>query len=404
MSNRIYPDWLSAYEEYNENTESAKVFHRWAGITTIGAVLRRKIHFNFGRIKVYPNLFVVFVAEPGVARKTQAITFAEEILTAVYGINLSADSVTPQALLEDIELAADTAVMVDGTQLRHSSLTIFSGEFESFLGQKKENSKMIVTLTDLYDCKARPFKYRTKHSGSNVVPLPFLNMLAATTPESLANCFPRIAIGGGLSTRITFIWASGKAKKVDVPEIEPERLDMQEKLIRDLSVIARHSGGYDFDKESREWWRVFYEGYEERDPARLCKDPSFIGWYSRKPILMLKIGTIIAASRGIDLVITSADFERALGYLEDAERTMANAFSAVGKSEVTAEVDMVRKIIERAGAITEKKLRRMVWRDIDDRKFDNVIDTIAKGGEVRRSYHSPDGTEREIWYHWKKVT
>ncbi len=396
---RIYKNWIESYMEYNENTESAPVFHKWAALSTIAASLRRKVHFNFGRIKIYPNLYVVLIAEPGVARKTQAISFAEEIVDGVFGVHLSADCTTPQALLEDIENAAEDAVMNDGTSLRHSSLTIFSGEFESFLGQKKENSKMIITLTDLYDCKARPFKYRTKHSGSNVIPLPFLNLYAATTPESLSNCFPSIAIGGGLSSRIVFVYADGKGKKVAVPEFTPERADMQEKLLKDLSVIARIAGGYNYSPAGREWWEDFYEKYEERDPHRLCRDPAFIGWYSRKPTLLLKVATNVAAAKHSTMYLEPEDFEYAKTIIEEAEPLMGKAFTAVGRSDITTDVDMLRRILEQYKKISEKQLRRMVWRDIDDKKFPFVIDTIVKGGDAGRTFTSPDG-KREIWYHW----
>ena len=399
---RTYSNWLDAYMDYMEYTESATVFHRWVGVSQIAAVLRRKVHFNFGRIKVHPNLFIVLVAEPGIARKTQAISFGEDIVSNIYGITLSADSVTPQALLEDLENCADTTVMPDGTQLRHSSLNIYSGEFESFLGNKKENSRMIITLTDLFDCKARPFKYRTKHSGSNTIPLPFLNLLAATTPESLANSLPSIAIGGGLTSRILFIWAGNKAKKIAIPDLDPAKQHMAEELLKDLSIIGRLAGGYDYSKESRKWWTDFYEAYDERDSNRLCKDPAFTGWYSRKPIFMIKVGTIMAAARGNKPVVESEDFIRALEFIEDAERYMGNAFSAVGRSEITADVDLVRKVIERHTSISEKQLRHMVWRDIDDRKFVNVIDTIVKSGDAMRTFTDPSQIKREIWYHWKK--
>ncbi|MHA1481931.1 MAG: DUF3987 domain-containing protein [Candidatus Heimdallarchaeaceae archaeon] len=398
---RIYDNWLTAYLKYNETTESATIFHKWSGISTIAATLRRKVYFNFGRIKIYPNLFVILVAEPGVARKTQAITFAEDILIGIFGVSMAADAMTPQALLEDIELAADTTIMPDGSELRHSSLTIFSGEFESFLGQKKENSKMIVTLTDLYDCKARPFRYRTKNSGSNIIPLPFLNMLAATTPESLANCLPSIAIGGGLTSRMIFVYANDKKQKVPIPEFTEGCANMQEELLKDLSVIARTAGGYDFSTEGKEWWINFYNSYEDRDSTRLCKDPAFIGWYSRKPVLILKLSTIFAAAKRQGFEVFPEDFEDAKASLEEVEVLMGKAFSAVGRSDLTADVDMLRKILERSKLISEKQLRRMVWRDIDDKKFSSVIDTIVKGGDAERRFIGPDN-KRGIWYYWNK--
>jgi hypothetical protein len=390
-------DWLEGYIGFTKETESAALFHKWVGISMIASALRRKVHFYFGRIWVYPNLYVILVAEPGIARKTQAISFGEDILTEVTGITTSADAITPQALLEDLEQAADDAVMPDNTTFRHSSLSILSGEFESFLGQKRENSKMIVTLTDLFDCKSRPFKYRTKHAGTNIVPHPFLNLLAATTPESLASSLPSTAIGGGLTTRMIFIWAEDKEKKVPVPVLTKDMRDLKQLLIQDLTVIARIAGGYRFTKDSRAWWNKFYKAYNERDPGRICKDPAFHGWYSRKPMFMIKIGTILAASRHNERVIDIQDFERALVYLEEAEGSMSKTFTAVGRSDITADVDLVRTIIERYGAISEKKLLQMVWRDIDAKKFDNVISTLVRSGDTTRRYKGPK-EEKGIWY------
>ncbi|MCK5018884.1 MAG: DUF3987 domain-containing protein [Candidatus Peribacteraceae bacterium] len=396
---RTYDDWIQAYLQYNKKTESAKVFHKWAAISAIAGCLRRKVHFNFGRIKIHPNMYIIFVAEPGIARKTQAITFMEDFLADIYGIHLAADATTPQALLNAIEEAADDAQMNNGDSIRHCSLTICSGEFESFLGHKKENSRMIVILTDLFDCKTRPFRYNTKHSGSNVLPLPFLNLIAATTPDSLSECFPTAAIGGGLSSRIMFIYADDKEMKIPIPELNAERQAMFDPLMKDLSIIARMSGGFNFSPSGKEWWYDFYNKFEERDPKRMCKDPAFMGWYSRKPLLMLKIVTCLSAAKRGDRLVSPEDLIVAKQMIEEVEPDMGRAFSAVGRSELTADIDMVRKILERYKTISEKQLRRMVWRDIDDKKFPSVIDTIVKAGDAARKYAGPKG-EKGIWYYW----
>lgn len=396
---RVYKDWIKAYLLYNKNTESAVVFHKWSAISAIASVLRRKVYFKFGRIKIHPNLYVVLVAEPGIARKTQAITFAEDFISNIYGIHIAADATTPQALLQSIEEAADDVQMVDGTSIRHCSLTAFSGEFESFLGHKKENSKMITILTDLFDCKSRPFKYNTKHSGSNILPLPFFNILAATTPGSISECFPSSAIGGGLSSRILFVFADDKAMKVAIPELDEVKEAMYEPLLKDLSVIARLSGEYNYSDDGKEWWYSFYDRFEERDPNRLCKDPSFVPWYSRKPLLLLKIATIVAAAQGSSTLVTANHFTEALGYIEEVEPLMGNAFSGVGRSELTTDVDMIRKLIMRYGKISDSQLRQIVWRDLDDKKFGTVMDTIVKTGEVKRALQGKPGSQTII-YSW----
>jgi hypothetical protein len=256
---------------------------------------------------------------------------------------------------------------------------------------------MLVILTDLFDCKKKPFRTRTRHSGSNEIPSPYLNLLAATTPESLANSLPSTAVGGGLTSRIIFIWAEGKRRKVDVPEKPPQVL--KDSLVKDLAVISRISGGYNFSKEGREWWRDFYAKFEETDPKRICKDPAFRGWYSRKPLFILKLPTILSASTHDVKIIEPGKLSLSVTYIEEAERAMTKTFSAVGRSAVTADVDMVRQIIQTNKCISENALLQMVWRDIDSRKFDTVIHTIIRSGEVRRHYVGPNG-EKGIYYHW----
>ena len=63
---------------------------------------------------------------------------------------------------------------------------------------------------------------------------------------------------------------------------------------------------------------------------------------------------------------------------------MGNAFRSVGKSAITGEVDTVMTIIRSHGTITEPKLMRAVWRDLDSIKFTNVIQTILSTGRVKK--------------------
>jgi hypothetical protein len=272
---------------------------------------------------------------------------------------------------------------------------------------------MVVLLTDLFDCKARPYRYRTKAAGTNVISSVFLNLLAATTPESLASALPARAIGGGLTSRIIFVWASDKGQKVPIPGVETfEDLvsyrkedaptqHLLKKLASDLDVINRMSGSYAYTKESFDWWNKWYYSYNERDPARLCKDTAFKGWYSRKPLFVIKLGMILAATKRNTMTVTSTEFMEALEHIEEVERTMENAFVAVGRSDIAADVATVGQVILQEKIIEEKFLRQRVIRDIDNSKFDNVVDTLLKADKIGRIYVHPKTYARGIFYTWK---
>jgi len=382
MSRRNLENWLDGYAEYTKKTESPRKFNKWSGISAIAAALRKKVKFQLGRLSTYPNLYIVLVAEPGVARKTQAISYATDLTGNIDSIIHSADSTTRESLIEDLELAKQDHLMTDGTALQHNSLSIISREFESFLGQKKENARMLVLLTDLFDCGDRPWSYKTKNRGKNILNAVYLNLLAATTPESLASSLPSSAIGGGLTSRILFVYADEKTEKYAIPPRPPEVL--VKALTQDLEVISRITGVYEFSPECRERWIHWYETYDNESILRICKDRAFSGWYSRKSVFVLKLAQILTAARTSTMIIEWNVIEEALLLLEEIELDMASAFTAVGRSELTVDVTNVCTIIDKYGKIAEKQLMHLVYRDMDASKFDNVIATAVRCGSVTK--------------------
>lgn len=391
-------DWIDSYMLYMQNTESAKMFHKWTSLSIIASCLRKKVFLGIGRISIYPNMYVVFVGPPGGPRKSQAISFGTDFLSQIPDIVISADAITPQALVEDLEKCAIDEQMPDGTVYQHASLTITSKEFESFLGAKIENTKMITYLTDLFDAQKIPWKYRTKHAGTNVIPSVFLNLLAATTPESIASSLPSSAIGTGLTSRIMFIWADKKDKKVCYPEVTAEEEVLKDELLKDLYLISRMVGEFVFSSECKKKFELWYNDYDPGSRSRLCIDAAFTGWYERKPLYILKLAIIYSAAASRDMVVGWEHIKRAIETIEETEVLMPNVFKAVGRSTIAADVDLVVESIKARGWMTEKNLLSLVWRDVDSNKLDNVLATGIRSGKIRRSFEGPKGQLGDVWY------
>jgi len=396
---RLLKNWLDSYIELHENTEPAAIFDCWVGYSMIAAALRRKARLQLGRLTYYPNLYVVLVANPGIARKTQSIKFGLSFLDTIPEIRCCADSATKEAMTDDIEGSALDQLMDDGTTLRHSSLNIISKEFESFLGQKKENTRMLIALTDLFDCPSE-WSSRTRHGTSNAIIRPWINLLAATTPDSLASSLPASAIGGGLTSRILFVWAEKKKRSIAIPEMTKEEEDLKLLLEKDLYQISRISGEYTMSPDCKANWVDWYNNYDEDENGeRLCNDKSFSGWYSRKPTYIMKLSMLRAAATSQNMVLQWSHVEEAIEAIKQVELVMGNAFKAIGKSEITAEVDTVMQLVKSYKWISEKNLMSVIWRDIDSSKFENVIETLIKTGKIRREYKGPK-KQKGIWYQW----
>ena len=93
---------------------------------------------------------------------------------------------------------------------------------------------MIVTLTDLYDCTDKMWKHRTKHSGNSTIPNVYLNLAGCTTPPVLLLLFPIESIGGGLTSRMLFIYCDKREKLVSVPEWTEKEAKYKELLLKDI--------------------------------------------------------------------------------------------------------------------------------------------------------------------------
>lgn len=397
---RLCSDWIETFCEYVVDTETPRIFAKWSAIATIAGALRKKCWFQLGRHKTYPNLYIILVAPPG-GRKSVSLNYAKELLIeGIPDVVISSESNTRESLLQDLELSATDAIMPDKTSFRYSALTVMSKEFEIFLGQKKENAKMIVTLTDLYDCTDAVWKHRTKHSGNSTIPNVYLNLAGCTTPSSLASSFPTDAIGGGLTSRMLFIYCDKREKLVPVPEWTEKEDKYKKLLLKDIASIGSLTGIYNFTANSRKEYDNWY--VEQTKAPRVCKDETFAGWYERKPLFVQKLAIICQASQSDNFQIEWNIFERAILLVEEVEETMALAFRGVGRSDITADVDMIYTIISSRNYISDEELLALTWRNVDSKKMDQVIPTLNRSGMIRILTQSPEG-KSGIFYKATKI-
>lgn len=398
---RKLPNWLEGYMEYTENTESSPIFNQWVGISTIASALRKKVWLDVGRLKVFPNLYIVLVAEPGIARKSQAISYANDLVYNIPEIKTSADSVTPQALIQDLEDSTCYDHIPGIGTIRHASLSVISKEFESFLGSAGNSTKMLVTLTDLFDAGENPWKHRTKGSGNSTIASVFLNILGATTPKSLETSLSSLAIGGGLTSRIIFVYSGLKHKKIAIPELTPRLKSLKQDLIYDLNCIAKISGNFEFEEEALKYWVDWYENYDETDSKRIQPRKEFDGWYSRKPLMLQKVALCIAASTGNSNKITMKHIEDSLTLFPKVEEGMGHIFTEEGntvKASISRNTPKILSYIQRHPGIGDKQLLQYVWRDMSEDELDEAIESLRSSGKIRIEFVDSKGKEGIFYY------
>lgn len=365
---RALPDWLDAYMEYTEDSEPPKMFHLWTAISTVASALQRKCYLRWGTLTFYPNMYIVLVAPSGKCRKGTAMDPARDLLDAL-AMPLAAEATTREALIRALRDANSTNFDPNtGDQQFHSSLTIHSKELTVFLGY--DNKQLMMDLTDWFDCHNR-WTYRTKTQGDDDIIGVWVNLIGATTPELIQTALPPDAIGGGLTSRIIFIFESRKYKTSIYPK--PGDPELYRKIISDLERIHLMAGQFKVTDDFIDIWTQWYPD-QEIHPPQLGGNLS--GYMERRPTHIMKLSMIISASRSSDLIITGPDIEKAIRILEATEKKMPQAFSGVGKSQIISILPRIMSYIAEVKIISKPKLMERFLADIDDFMLDRVLKTL----------------------------
>jgi len=306
------------------------------------------------------------------------------------GVRVSSESITREALIQEMIEGANMADSPDGMCRMHSSLSIFASELMVFLGDYDPN--FLANLTDWYDSMDH-WTYRTKTQGTDTIRGVCLNMLGATAPDWISLMLPQAAVGGGFTSRIIFVVEQQKRKTVAIPFLSEEEKVLRQHLLHDLEQIHIMEGGFSLTESMM---GEYVKWYKANSMKSVIQDTNFGGYCERRPMHLLKLSMICSASRSSDMIIRVQDFQRAQGFLEAAEVRMENAFSKMGQSRYAAPtvavLDMLR---EHPEGLTKSQVMRAMWKDMDDGVFSIVMKTLMSMGAVR-----PNGDGGRVVYQY----
>ncbi len=339
-------------------------------MSVLAAVLRRKCKLQLGTLVFYPNLYIVLVGPSGKCRKGTAMGPGEDLLTDL-GIKIASTSITREALIHQLKVSSDTSITADGKMSMHSSLTIFSKELTVFLGYN--NQQLMADLTDWYDCAGK-WEYRTKNMGTDDISGVWVNLIGATTPDLLQSTLPRDAIGGGLTSRIIFVYENKKDHTEPFPVLSKEEIELCGQLRTDLEKISMLQGEFTVSPEFIDVWIPWYIAADNSPPP--FEDHRFSGYFERRPTHMYKLCMIFCASRSSSMKIEVVDFERALDLLTRTEKMMPYTFSGLGKSTHSQSLNRMMTIVANKKKIGKEELVTIFRDDEDLRGIEAMMTTL----------------------------
>jgi len=382
LVNPVFPTegWLGEYMCYTSSHEAPDLFHFWVGVSVICGAVRRNVYFEQGYYRVYPNLYSILVAPPGVCKKSTAANIGVDILQELPNINIIREKATPESLVKAMsDGMVAQPITSDGLQMEASATAfIFAPELAVFLGRETYNEGLIGILTTLFDCHNK-WESMTVGRGKQTLYNLHLCMLGATTPDLMSRVIPQSAFGGGFLSRIIFAVKNKTPRCVPFPKLRDQL--QKEQLIARLVSISDRRGQIVQSKEAELWAIDWYMKHHKR--LQDGEGLSLSGYLERKQDHMIKLCIVLLLSSGQEMILTPELYSQALSILNHTEKTMGDAFVSIQTTDIGKDHDRILKLIENSnGRMEHSKLLRRLYGYMDAQGFRKSVATLKEAGFI----------------------
>lgn len=396
--------FLRNFSLWSSGTEIPENYCFWSGISTVSACLAGRVWTHMGRFIIYPNLYIIFLGPPGNG-KTVAKDLALRTVRDVGGIKMSAEAQTKEALCRFMKDECIQTYSLNGTTIPYTPISIYLTEFSHFLGPN--SSHMLDFLTTIWDRTGDIYDARTKNKGDDILPSPYVNLLACTTPDWIRNYLKSDIITGGFSRRAIFVNepANDDTKRIPRPEWTQEQTQARLAAVEYARVLTTVIGEMKWTPEATAYWDLWYTS------RIIPKDPDTRGYHKSKPALLLKVATIVALSESPVLVIDRPHMETALAILDSTEATLSRVFQGIGRNELnsvasklleylmsSATIDYKHEGVTKRGKLMpEKALKGLMFRDGSGSEYDEIVaHLIATDRIVKLATPSMNGSPARV--------
>ena len=383
---RNHKHWLKAYMHFTRASEAPDAFHFWTGVGTIAGALRRRVWIDMRHFQWTPNFYIILVGPPGVATKSTTLRIGMSLLESVPGIKFGPQSMTWQSLTKTMEEAQEYVKYNDAKGIEQlqamSPITCSVPELGTFL--KMDDKALVDVLISMWDGQLETWGHQTKASGNIEVKNPWLNLLACTTPTWMENNFPTSMIGGGLTSRVMFIYGERKRHLVAYPDelIDESGYYAEKKaLTEDLMRIALLSGIYRLTADARKWGVDWYERLWTHRPPDMASD-RYSGYLSRKQTHIHKLAIVLAAAQRDNLVIERDDLVEADTLLTAVEPHMIKVFESVGVVDESKNIASILAFVRAHKWIEAAQLYGFVRNNMTEKDFKNALRISVEQGII----------------------
>jgi hypothetical protein len=371
---RKLDSWIASFEEQTAGLDSPLIFRRWSAIAAIASVLEQKVWIRTTR-PLYPNLYTLIVGHPGVG-KTRTIREAKSYVSGLPDFHLAPISLSFASLVDSLTQAKRMVVRLPDAPLEYNSMFIAVDELGAFI--HKYDDEMVAGLSAFYD--PDPYSQTRRTRDINIkIKSPQLNILAGSTPSNLLKFMPEGAWEQGFTSRLIMIFSD---ERIIGDDFATTSTNHSSALEHDIRIINHLCGEFEVTPDYRNAvnnWRALGE-------VPVPSHPKLIHYVTRRRTHLYKLSMISAVDRSNVLILTKDDFNRAMGWLIEAEEAMLEIFKAGSGSADAQALDEIKYFIQttdRGQGVAEQRIINFARERIPLHSVLRVIEIMQGSGMIR---------------------
>lgn len=357
------------YVDYTRNSEPPLAYHFFSSIVGVASTINRRVYLNWGPFNYYPATGCILIGPSGL-KKTSAADVIVNILQDLQLIEVYAEKITPEAMIEALKGENATGL-------------IYAPEMATFINRKKYNEGLIELITRWMDC---PSIWKSNTIGRSKAVLHNLGIssIMCSTPDWLMDNLPAGTFGGGFMARFV-LCVQETSPRIIVRPMPPDPSE-RERIKLELAYMHTFQGEMSLSKDTykdhEDWYHMHKEKSEHPEHELLGT------YYQRKQAHVLRMAMCLHLATHYDtdepMILCADCHERAIGILDWNEQFLPNMFQQLFKTPAGIEQgELLKTLASCGGAVSHTVLLRKLQHKFDANRIKALVGSLKEAGQLR---------------------
>lgn len=373
--------WIESFVNYTSNLEAAEIFRKWAAITTIAATLEQKV-WLLTSAPLYPNLYTFLVGHPGVG-KTRTVMAAGMFFRELPDFHMAPTSMSMASLVDALLEAKRMIIQLPNPPMEYNSMFIVADELSAFM--HKFDEEIIGGLTTFYDVTVPYAQHRRGKDIRIKIKHPQLSILSGTTPSNLMRFMPENAWDQGFTSRVIMVFSD---ERIITDIFAQESRGLPDGMLHDLCLINSLSGQFSVTED----YKNAINNWRALGQTPIPNHPKLIHYCTRRLGHLLKLSMVAAVDKSNELLLTKDDFNRAMGWLLEAEDTMSEIFKAGSTGNDAKAMDEIFHFVlisDLGAGVSESKIVNFARERVPAHSVMRVLEIMERSGMLQAISNDP---------------